>query len=380
MRVWLVGFGTVGRWLAAALASQAERLAARYDVDVTVVGVANARDGFVYGGDGLDLRSLLKLSGDGRPLAEHAGISRWPTALGGMQATEADLLVEVTASPATDGEPGISHMREALGRGIPVVTSNKWPVALHGVELAGLARRRGVAVRAESTVMSGTPLLSSLIDGLAGATPVGLRGLLNATVNFILSRMAEGRSYEEALAEAQAAGLAERDPAADVEGQDSVAKLMILSALVFGRQLRPDQVACRGIAGIARSEVDEAAAAGKAAQARRDARVLRAGRGRGGDGARGARAPSTGRSARAHRRHHQRRGVPRHPGRRGRCGRAGCRPGARRAGRAQRPDRGGAGVGAGRRDASQSIGSPEEGTRAPSSRSTPASASRRTAP
>jgi homoserine dehydrogenase len=263
MRVWLVGFGTVGRWLAAALASQAERLAARYDVDVTVVGVANARDGFVYGGDGLDLRSLLKLSGDGRPLAEHAGISRWPTALGGMQATEADLLVEVTASPATDGEPGISHMREALGRGIPVVTSNKWPVALHGVELAGLARRRGVAVRAESTVMSGTPLLSSLIDGLAGATPVGLRGLLNATVNFILSRMAEGRSYEEALAEAQAAGLAERDPAADVEGQDSVAKLMILSALVFGRQLRPDQVACRGIAGIARSEVDEAAAAGK---------------------------------------------------------------------------------------------------------------------
>jgi homoserine dehydrogenase len=262
MRIWLVGFGTVGRWLAAALDSQAERLVARYGVDVTVVGVANARDGFVHAGDGLDLGSLLELAGEGRSIAEHPGVTHWASALEGLRATEADLLVEVTASPADGGEPGVSHMREALERGIPVVTSNKWPVALHGVELAELARSRGVAFRAESTVMSGTPLLSSLVEGLAGAVPVGLRGLLNATANFILSRMAEGRSYEDALAEAQAAGLAERDPAADVEGHDSVAKIMILSALVFGRQLRAGEVARRGITGIARSEIDEAAATG----------------------------------------------------------------------------------------------------------------------
>jgi homoserine dehydrogenase len=153
-------------------------------------------------------------------------------------------------------------MREALERQIPVVTSNKWPVALHGLELADLARRRRVAFRAESTVMSGTPLLRALIDGLAGAVPLSLRGLLNATANFILSRMADGESYEDALAEAQATGLAERDPAADVEGHDTVAKVMILSALVFGRQLGREQVACRGIAGTARSEIDEAAAIG----------------------------------------------------------------------------------------------------------------------
>jgi homoserine dehydrogenase len=169
----------------------------------------------------------------------------------------------VTASPSTDGEPGLSHMREALGRGIPVVTSNKWPVALHGMELAELAGDRGAGLRAESTVMSGTPLLSTLVEGLAGTVPVGLRALLNATVNFILSRMAEGRSYADALAEAQAAGLAERDPAADVEGHDSVAKVMILAALVFRRQLRPDQVARRGIDAITREEIDGAAATGK---------------------------------------------------------------------------------------------------------------------
>src|SRR5919106_3196456 len=199
----------------------------------------------------------------GGSLADLPEGSRWTSALEGLRATEADLLVEVTASPSTDGEPGLSHMREALGRGIPVVTSNKWPVALQGVGLAELARARGVAFRAESTVMSGTPLLSTLTDGLAGAIPVGLRGLLNATANFILTRMAEGRSYEDALAEAQAAGLAERDPAADVEGHDSVAKVMILSALVFGRQLRLDQVARRGIDELGDSEIEEAAATGK---------------------------------------------------------------------------------------------------------------------
>ena len=263
MRIWLVGFGTVGQWLARTLDTQAERLAARYGVEVTVAGIANARDGFVHAAEGLDLRSALALADDGRPVAELRGGRRWPTALEGIRATEADLLVEVSASPADDGEPGVSHMREALGRGIPVVTSNKWPVALHGLELAELARARGVVFRAESTVMSGTPLLSTLVDGLAGAVPVGLRGLLNATVNFILSRMAEGRSYEEALAEAQAAGLAERDPAADVQGHDSVAKVMILSALVFRRQLRVDQVGRRGIDEITREEIAEAAATGR---------------------------------------------------------------------------------------------------------------------
>ena len=91
---------------------------------------------------------------------------------------------------------------------------------------------------------------------------MSLRGLLNATANFILSRMSEGSPYEDALAEAQAAGLAERDPAADVEGHDTVAKVMILSGLVFGRQLQREQVACSGIVDIARSEFDRAGSSG----------------------------------------------------------------------------------------------------------------------
>jgi homoserine dehydrogenase len=262
LRIWLIGSGTVGRWLLSALDSQAERLASRYGVRVAVVGLANARDGFVYDGNGLGLASVLAAASAGRSIADQRGTDHWPSAIEGLRATEADLLVEVSASPSTDGEPGVTHMREALQRGIPVVTSNKWPVALRGTELAALARSKGVAFRAESTVMSGTPVLSTLAEGLAGTVPVALRGLLNATANFILSQMADGLPYQEALARAQRAGLAERDPAADVEGHDTVAKVMILSGLVFGRQLDRQQVSLRGITAITGREIRQAASAG----------------------------------------------------------------------------------------------------------------------
>jgi homoserine dehydrogenase len=262
MRVWIVGFGTVGQWLLRAMHSQAPRLAGRYDFVPKVVGVANARDGFVYDASGLDPQTVLEFASARRPLTELDGIRHWPSSVEGLAATEADVLVEVTASSADSGEPGVTHMRAALRRGIPVVTSNKWPVALHGVELAELAREKGVPFRAESTVMSGTPVLSTLVDGLAGTTPISLRGILNATANFILTRMERDASYEDALTEAQELGLAERDPTADVEGYDAMAKAMILAGLVFETQLRPEDVVRRGISTVDRAQIDAAMSEG----------------------------------------------------------------------------------------------------------------------
>ena len=183
LRIWLVGFGVVGRWVASALDAQRGQFAARYGCAVTVVGIGNARDGFSYDPNGLDLGAMLAAAARGRPITERRGARMWPSAIEGLRATDADLLVEVTASPSAGGEPGLSHMREALRRRIPVVTSNKWPVALHGADLAALAQRHGVAFRAESTVMSGTPVLSTLTEGLAGSVPLALRGVLNATAN-----------------------------------------------------------------------------------------------------------------------------------------------------------------------------------------------------
>jgi homoserine dehydrogenase len=261
VRLWVIGLGTVGRWLLRALQTDEEALARRYGFRPKVVGAASAGQGYIHAGDGLDLTMVQRLLAEGRPISEHPGTDRWPNALDGMRATEADLLVEVSSSPA-DGEPGTAHMREGLARGIPVATSNKWPVALHGVELMELARAHGTTLRAESTVMSGTPVLSTLAEGLAGARPLRLRGILNATVNFMLTRMAGGRTYEDALREAREAGLAERDPSADTDGHDERAKLMILAGLAFGVQLPPDEVVTRGISTLTAAEIDRARSAG----------------------------------------------------------------------------------------------------------------------
>ena len=224
VRLAVVGLGTVGSWLLDAI----ERGAAG---DVEVVHTTSGRDG------------------------REQGIAGW----------DYDVLAEMVNSPP-DGEPGATLIREALDRGISVAASDKWPVALHGAALASSARERGVAFRAESTVMSGTPLLAPLSAALAGSRPLALRGVVNATVNRMLTGMAAGASYEEALASTQADGLAEPDPSADVDGRDEEAKAMILAALVFGQQLEPGEVRVRGISSLG---------PGDAEAARRDGRALR---------------------------------------------------------------------------------------------------------
>ena len=262
VRLWVVGFGTVGQWLVRALDDHRARLREQFRLSFEIVGLANRRGGLVYSERGVDVRSALRLAGAGEALRALPDVSHWLTALEGIRATDADVLVEVSASPDSSGEPGRSHLQEALARGIPAVTSNKWPVALHGVQLNELARRKSVPLRAESTVMSGTPVLSTLTEGLVGASPTALRGVLNATANFVLSEMARGKGYAQALSEAGRSGLAERDPSADVDGRDTVAKLMVLAALVFGRQLRVSDVSRRGISSVTEEAMSEARSEG----------------------------------------------------------------------------------------------------------------------
>jgi homoserine dehydrogenase len=93
---------------------------------------------------------------------------------------------------------------------------------------------------------------------MAGARVRAIRGILNGTTNYILSAMATGRGYTEALAEAQKQGYAESDPTADVEGYDAVAKTLILASLIFGHSLRPDQVVRQGITAITKEQMHRA--------------------------------------------------------------------------------------------------------------------------
>ena len=255
IRLSLVGFGVVGQGFAELLMTKHDFLKQYYGVDITLVGVANARHGFVYHQDGLHIPSLLELAAKKGPLTDYPGIIHWDSALEGLQASSADILVEVTPTNLRDAEPGMSHMRVALSKGIHVVTANKGPVALAASELISLARQHGVQLRMESTVMAGTPVISTIREGMAGARIFAIRGILNGTTNYILSAMAEGRDYSEGLADAQSKGYAETDPTADVEGYDAVAKTLILAALVFGHTLKLEQVVREGITAITREQI-----------------------------------------------------------------------------------------------------------------------------
>ncbi len=258
IRLALVGFGVVGQGFVELLVTKHDFLKQHYGVDIALVGIANARHGFVYHQDGLHMPSLLELATNKRPLTEYPGTTHWDSALEGLQATSADILVEVTPTNLRDAEPGVSHIRMALSKGMHVVTANKGPVALAATELISLARQHGVQLRMESTVMAGTPVISTIREGMAGARVYAIRGILNGTTNYILSAMTSGRDYVEALADAQSRGYAETDPTADVEGYDAVAKTLILAALLFGNALKPEQVARRGITAVKREHIQAA--------------------------------------------------------------------------------------------------------------------------
>jgi homoserine dehydrogenase len=263
LRLALLGFGTVSQWLAQALQTQHAWLQQEYGLVVTIISVATARSGLIYRGDGLDIPTLLHLAATQQSLSTHPEVTHWTNILEGLQATGGDVLVEATGATLRNEEPGMSYIRAALMQGMHVVTSSKGPVALAGRDLLALARAHRVQLRMESTMMSGTPVLSTIREGMAGTRIRAIRGLLNGTVNSILSAMALGQSYAEALAQAQAQGYAEADPTDDVEGDDAVAKTLILAAVAFDRTLAPAQVVRRGIPSLTREQVRQADALGK---------------------------------------------------------------------------------------------------------------------
>ena len=262
-RLILAGFGVVGQAFAQLLEKKNVYLQKQYGVELHLVGVANARQGFIYREDGLYIPTLLRLVAAKRSLAEYPGVVRRQTALDGLQDFDADILVEVTPTNLRDAEPALSHIRTALSKQMYVVTANKGPGALAAGELFALARQHGVQLRMESAVMAGTPILSTIREGMAGASISAMRGILNGTTNDILTAMSSGLSYADALAQAQAKGYAESDPSADVEGYDAVAKTMILAALVFNRPLTVEQVRREGITKITPQFMQDATEEGR---------------------------------------------------------------------------------------------------------------------
>jgi homoserine dehydrogenase len=264
VRLLLIGAGNVGRRFLELLIRKQESLRTRLGLELTMVGVVD-RSGAAICPSGLNPQQVadLKLAGQGvagYPLWGQAGFS----ALEMVQTAAADLLLEASPGNLKDGQPGLGCMELALSRGMHVVAANKAPLVLAFPRLLTLAHKHGVKFRFDATVAGGLPAVNLGQRDLGFADIHQLEGVLNLTTNYILTCMAdEGLSYDEALAQAQAAGHAETDPSLDVEGWDAANKLVILANSVLGYPATLDKVTVEGITHVTREMLDAGAARGK---------------------------------------------------------------------------------------------------------------------
>lgn len=224
-RVAILGFGTVG-------SSVAELLEAQAFPGIEITHVFNR---------GVDRKRFS-------PAAQAVPRSAvWTSNPDDVLASQADVVIETMGGL----DPAAGWLTEAMRRGKSVVTANKQLIAYRGAELVRLAAQYGVQLCYNAAVAGGVPVIPATLQGLQGDRITRLSGILNGTCNFILSHMEHGASYEQVLQQAQAAGYAEADPSADVDGFDARAKLCILARIALHAGLNPDEIATQSIAKVA---------------------------------------------------------------------------------------------------------------------------------
>jgi len=250
----LVGFGHVGRRFVSLVDERADRLARDHGVATRVVGIATARHGAAFDANGIDWRRALALVESGGRLDALHDRATGPAPANGIDLIErlprangTPVVVETTVLDVERGQPAIDHVRAGFAAGAHVVTANKGPVAIAWRALRAEAAAARRAFLFEGAVMDGVPIFNLARYTLPAVTIRGFRGVVNSTTNHILTAMEDGRSFEDALAEMQRAGVAEADPWLDVDGWDAAAKTAALANVLMDGDLTPQAVDREGI-------------------------------------------------------------------------------------------------------------------------------------
>jgi len=249
----LVGFGNVARRFVSLLREQRTTLQRDHGFTARIVGIATRRHGHFFSPRGIEMTSSDPLppnvvSGFSRTSRSTVDFIHDVIKRRAHIARDGRLvLVETTTLDAESGQPATDHVRAALAGGAHVVTANKGPVAFAYHDLARRAERAHRRFLFEGAVMDGIPLFNLVRETMPAVTIAGFRGVVNSTTNFMLTAMEEGRPFEEALAEMQAAGIAEADPSLDVDGWDAAAKAAALANVLLGARLTPRTVERHGI-------------------------------------------------------------------------------------------------------------------------------------
>ncbi|HRK40016.1 MAG TPA: homoserine dehydrogenase [Burkholderiaceae bacterium] len=228
LRIGLLGLGTVGAGTLAVLRRNHHAIARRTGRHMVVTHVAARNVARAQALAGPDVQVLA----DAHAVATHPDV---------------DVVVEAVGGTG----PALDWVLAALASGKHVVTANKALLAEKGHLVFEAAERHGRVVAFEGAVAVSIPIIKSLREGLGGNRIEWLAGIINGTSNFILSAMrTQGLSFDAALAQAQALGYAEADPAFDIHGHDATHKLTLLAAVAFGMPLRHAQVHTEGIAAL----------------------------------------------------------------------------------------------------------------------------------
>lgn len=231
VNIGICGLGTVGGGTLNVLRDNAELITARAAARLQVIHVGARHDS---------------------PACDLAGIRVSRDIFEVARDPEVDILVELIGGTTVARE----LVEAAIIAGKHVVTANKALIAEFGNEIFALAEKHGVEVRYEAAIAGGIPIVKALREGLAANRIEWLAGIINGTGNYILTEMRDrGREFADVLAEAQALGYAEADPAFDVEGTDAAHKLVILASLAFAIPLQFDAVYTEGITELTTQDV-----------------------------------------------------------------------------------------------------------------------------
>lgn len=249
VNIILVGYGRVGKAFFQVAYEKTALCQERYGLDLKFHSICEI-DGALFPSDPLDVSHILTEHNSLFSLRESPF---WKSGLAlkdVLSSIEPGVLVECTPSNIKSGEPGLSHLRQALDSGWHVVTANKGPLVVDFRGLREKAKERGVALKISGATAAALPTLDVALYSLAGTEIYRIEGILNGTTNYILTRMREGMDYKQALEEAQSKGIAEPDPSLDVEGWDTASKILLITNTVMDTDFTLKDVKVEGITAI----------------------------------------------------------------------------------------------------------------------------------
>ncbi|AJD03930.1 homoserine dehydrogenase [Campylobacter lari] len=226
MKIAILGYGTVGSAVVETLLKNQDLIKARCDEEIIPV-IALARNP--------KPNALIPVVSDIDEVLEREDIDVFVELMGGI-----DLPFEIIS--------------KILKRKKSVVTANKALLAYHRYELEKLAQ--DTAFGYEASVAGGIPIIKILKEGLSANNIVSIKGILNGTSNYILSKMTEDNAkFQEVLKKAQDLGYAEADPTFDIEGFDAAHKLLILANIAYGLRVKPEDILIEGVSKVSDEDI-----------------------------------------------------------------------------------------------------------------------------